>query len=154
MGVRELINKHQGLAIGVAAVLILLCLFWITRNASPTQASVATQAYYTDDDGKTFFTDDAVKVVPFQHNGKEAVKAFVYDCKGTRSVHYMQRYTPVGVKAAQEWLTKSGGKEVSIPDELNATGIEFKRPGDATWQPNPPGPKPCPDGGRPEWVNP
>lgn len=154
MGVRELLNKYRAVASGVVIVLIIGCLVWITSNARPSSPSVATQAYYTDDDGKTYFADDAVKVVPFKHNGKDAVKAFVFDCKGTRTVHYMQRYTPIGVKAAEEWLKASGGKEVSIPDSLNATGIEFKRPGETEWQPNPPGPRRCPDGSQPEWINP
>ncbi len=154
MSVREAMNEKKGLTITIAIIIIAVMIVVIVRQTRSTAGGFATSAYYTDDDGKTFFEDSALLIPPFDHDGKQAVKAFVYDCDGTRSVHYMERYTSIGKKAAEEAFKRSNGKDIGIPEHLMRTGIEYKRPGDTTWQHNPPGPKPCPKGGRPEWITP
>lgn len=154
MAIREALQKKQSIAAIIAIVFILAMCAIIVRNVTNTEGGFANSAYYSDDDGKSFFVDDALKIPPFDHGGKWAVKAHVYRCGSEKSVHYLERYTEKGRAAAQESLRRSGGKEVSLPESLVPTGVEYKRPGEATWGPNPPGPKSCPDGSPPQWETP
>src|SRR5687767_10820256 len=121
MGVRELMNEHKTASSAVIGVLIIICLFWILRQsgAGSGTASLVDQRYYTDDNGKSYFSDDRLKITPFMRDGKEAVRAHVYKCGDEEpTVHYMERYTEVGRKAAAESLAKTGGKDIEIPDAL------------------------------------
>ena len=43
-----------------------------------TGVIVPTSGYFSDDDGKTYFQDDASKIAPFDHNGKQAVSAYLF----------------------------------------------------------------------------
>lgn len=153
MGMREFLNEHRTVVTVVIGIAIVACLFWITWQSKGPSDTVVEQLYFTDDDGKSFFADDALRIAPYDRGGKTAVKAYVYDCGGTRTVHYMERYTEAGQKAAAESLKLTNGREITIPDSV-ANATEYKRPGEADWKPEPPGPLPCPDGKTLTWVTP
>src|SRR2546429_9827812 len=92
MGIREALNHRTRLAIGLSALLVVagvgLCL-WASSSGIP--ASIKT-AYYSDDDGRSTFVDEVDKLVPFDHGGKQAVRAFVYRCgSGKPFVGYLTR---------------------------------------------------------------
>lgn len=157
MGIRETINRHRAASTVVFALLIVGCAIWIFRGqpgGDRAIVSTAMQRFYTDDDGKSFFPDDQMKLTPFKRDGKDVVQAYVFKCGDATSVHYVARLTEVGRKAAEKSLAASGGKSMEIPMEVSDAAYEFKRPGEAAWQPQPPGPKPCPDGKQPDWVSP
>ena len=59
-GIRELINRHSGLAAAAVAAVVVLCL---TINLWPEPKP---EAYYTTDDGKTFFAAGP-NIPPFEH---------------------------------------------------------------------------------------
>jgi hypothetical protein len=82
------------------------------------------KAFFTVDDGKTFFEAPA-QVPPFTHRGREAVRAVVYSCDGgkTQFVAYLLRHPP-DERAAAEAILKRGGR---MPPG------EVKRPGEAEW---------------------
>ena len=83
MGIRETLNKNPGITTGATAGIILLAVgFIIYQLSGGGTPSVATKAYFTIDDGKTWFSDDINKVPPFDKDGKQAVKAYVYECPG------------------------------------------------------------------------
>ena len=57
-------------------------------------------ACYSDDDGATWFVDSAYKVTPFDHEGKQAVRALVFTYAGG-SKHFvvcLMRYSQKGQK--------------------------------------------------------
>src|SRR4051812_12636877 len=95
MAIRELINEHSRVVIGVVVTVVLCLLVGITMQMkSAPAATMLKQAYFSDDDGQSFFIDQASQVAPFDHNGKEAVAAHVYSIPhGKPFVGYLERAT-------------------------------------------------------------
>lgn len=115
------------LAIAGAAV-YLTWYFWPEPDHSPP-----IFAWYTVDDGKSWFQDDAERIPPFEHDGKQAVRVHLFTCDGgkTRFVGYLQ-------KLPEEVLKKYRDKGIDPSkvddDELAAdSGWLVKRPGDPEW---------------------
>lgn len=94
MGVREQMNKFPAL-MGVLGGIVLLGAFgaiWF-QTRGPSLAAGAN--FYTDDGGKTYFSDDPTLLVPFERNGKQVVRAFVFQCgKDKPFVAFMERIPP------------------------------------------------------------
>src|SRR4051794_23591957 len=95
MGIREEMNKRPravavagvvALAVGIAAMAFQLSSGGIGRSGE--------QAFYTTDDGATWFTDAADRLPPFDYKGKEAVRAYVFECNGKPFVNHLERWTP------------------------------------------------------------
>jgi hypothetical protein len=90
--------------------------------------------YYTTDGGKTYFAAAGDQVVPFVHNGTEAVRAQVVRCGDEAPrVQYLQRLSPETIKQI-EIVTKERqlGWEREI-DRLKKDGIQFGEPGSKEW---------------------
>lgn len=98
MGLRQKLNASPGLAVVTVLVMAGLAagVWYLTRS---TEYAAPTKAFYTVDDGQNLFKDDVNRVTPFDHEGKQAVKAYVYTCDGgkTRFVAYLERM-PEGMK--------------------------------------------------------
>lgn len=84
------------------------------------------RAFYSDDDGVTWFVDSADKIMPFDHNGKPAVGAAV--CAGPdgkQSVAYLMRYTPAALREFEAARAKGQSRSsVSVSPMMEA-----KKPG-------------------------
>jgi hypothetical protein len=135
MGIREALNRRPKLAavvgIGLCAVAVPI-MIWANSSGVPGRAS---KAYYSDDDGKTFFSDDIDKLYPFDRNGKQAYRAYVYECKdGKRFVSYLARYTD-GAKGKIADLERntSDPEAAGQANQLRSSAIEIKKPGDEKW---------------------
>ncbi len=91
--------------------------------------------YYTSDDGKTYFADDASKVTPFDKDGKEAVRCYVFKCAdGKPFVAYLERLEKTSKEkynAARQQAKK--GEMVIDLELIQMEGMEIKKPGDAKW---------------------
>ena len=100
MGIREQVNERPAVAIGLvisilAAALVLYAVG--TRKPAPRSGAMAAKAWFTVEDGKSWFPDDADKATPFDHEGKPAVRCFVRRCPdGTEWAAYLMRYTTEG----------------------------------------------------------
>ena len=135
MSVREWMDNNQkATSIGAGALTFLaigLIVYQLIPEGQPTKA------WYTTDDGQTWFKDSNRKVPPFDHGGKQAVLAKVYECNGKQFVGWMERYKPEQAKKLARYRAQEDAGET--PDEglLMASGglgaIEYKRPGDKTW---------------------
>lgn len=162
MGIRQTMNENPGVSVGVTAAVILLVIGVIVWELLPqrnTAGSQVNQAFYSIDDGKTWFADDANKLPPFMHDGKPAVRAVVFRCgSGQPFVARLERYTEEGKKMAAEVL-KSRGRTNT------ASLLEVKKPGQRIWVPFSAGGAQgkawtdimtvtCPDGGSPTPVYP
>ena len=127
MGLREWLNDHRGTTTGIviAGVLVAIALVVIqvraNRHVYPTKLP---DAFFSVDDGKTFFTAGMENIAPFDYGGREAVHAYVFECNGNRFVGYLERYTPEVRKAML------GGKHTA---EMEMYGRELKKPGSTTW---------------------
>jgi hypothetical protein len=142
MGVRETINETKGLGIGVAAaaMIIAIGLLAYQLNGGGGQGA-AKQAFFTDDDGKTFFKDDIEKLSPFDHNGKKAYRADVLRCTdGHEFVGLIYRHTDGGRKELESYQKDMKAKDVDgqVRANIEMRGMEVHRPGAAEkgWMPN------------------
>jgi hypothetical protein len=80
---RQSLNKHWIIGIIAALILIVASMVLLAnwrKEATAPGAVPLKQVYFTDDDGQTWFADDATKVYPFDHGGKQAYRAYVFKC--------------------------------------------------------------------------
>jgi hypothetical protein len=134
MGIRESINRKPGIAI--AAVLLLLVgmgAFIVHKFRAEDNAPAATgdgpKAWYTVDDGKSWFPDRLGRVVPFDHQGKKAYRCYVWTCDDgkTTFVSHLERI--------KDSVRANLKKETFEPWELIPGSMEAKAPltGDSGW---------------------
>ena len=157
-------NENPGVSIGVTAgviLLVIVVIVWeLTGGKKAGSAGNFNQAFFSTDDGKTFFPDDVSKLPPFTKDGKPAYKAIVFRCgNGQPFVAYLERFTEEGKKKAEEARQKTGRAYSAM-----ASGIlEVKKPGQPNWvRVNGENGRQwgeimkvtCPDGGSPEPVLP
>jgi hypothetical protein len=156
-GVREWLNKHPGLALGLTAGVALAAILAIVVQVMASRKKYPEglpSAYYSVDDGQSYFVAGMENVPPFQHDGKEAVRAHVFKCgNGKPFVGYLERYTPEAHKAVVE-------KRATPQHQIS--GRELKRPGaNNAWVTTKDQKASiaiadvrCPDGGSPEPIEP
>jgi hypothetical protein len=99
--IRQALRANRSITLGISICMIALASLWIVSYGIGSRASLdldTGRAFFTDDDGTTWFKDDARKVPPFDRNGKQAVRCFIYKCgeNGTPWVSHLMRYTPEG----------------------------------------------------------
>ena len=138
MGLRDTLNDKPWIAAAVVLVILVAAAVVVTRGGRPAPVA-AESAFFTVDDGKTWFADDAAKLAPFDHDGKPAVRAFVYRCgDGTEFANHLERFKP-GAKKALETAAaevpddKKPPKSVGAVRDAYTGGREVKRPGEAKW---------------------
>ena len=140
MGLRETIDRHRGITIGIAVLAIVgtgVAMF--VNGDSSSEASLTTRSFYTVDDGKTWFVDSADKTPPFDHDGKPAYRVRLFSVDGGKKpfAGYLERYTPEAIKkieAAKRGETEPKGRSVlSIVEELMISGTEIRKPGETIW---------------------
>ncbi|HEY7090445.1 MAG TPA: hypothetical protein VH518_20275 [Tepidisphaeraceae bacterium] len=141
MGIRETMNKRPMIATGMVLALVLAAVGFAAyqmfdlRPASSNDPGEPERAFFTVDDGKTWFVDDAAQLAPFQHDGKEAVRAYIVECNGKRSVNHLERYTPEGKQAMLKLreAVKHGPPPGQLVAAAQQRGREVKRPGERNW---------------------
>jgi hypothetical protein len=146
VGIRQALNENRAVTAVVTGVLTLVALGVALRSGCSSGSGAATygdgaQAFYTVDDGQHWFLDDATKIPPFQHDGKTAYRAMVYQCKtdSKEFVARLERYSDADRQRIESLTSnKSGGSGhgpdttvVELPQILSR--VEVKRPGDANW---------------------
>ena len=136
MGIREKINQNPKQTTAITAGIVLLAIlfiFWQACSGGPGSGGVlSTKAFFTTDDGKTFFEDSSTNIPPFMKDGKLAVRAQVFTCDGgkTKFVGYLEMYAPQD-KAMLEQMAKSQGTKGGGPGFVGYAGQAMvKRPGD------------------------
>jgi hypothetical protein len=131
VGIRETLNKNPAITTGATIGIILLAvgfIFWQLFGSSGP--AVATEAYYTVDDGATYFADDINQIPPYDYKGKPAVRAYVYECPGGKPfVSHLERYTAEGKKALEAARKSNDPNNPVVMEDVMATGLEVKKPG-------------------------
>jgi len=134
---RELIKTRQSAAAALAVVMIVGAAVAIYVQARDGGSSGPGNAYFSTDDGQTFFVDSATKLPPFDHKGKPAYRAHVFECGGKRVVGYLSGYTPEAIQALEGAKASRGtGKpppNASALATIGTYGLLVKRPGDPGW---------------------
>ena len=164
MGLRETINKNPTQTAAATAGIIILALVFIIWQACGGSGSRGPgRAFYSIDDGQTFFEDVANKIPPFKHEGKDAVRAHLFTCDGgkTKFVGYLEMYTLQDKKMMEDAMA---GKAPPAAYAGYSGQAMVKRPGPGfQWIPLMPGTTEfyaktvqvtCPEGGTPERVYP
>lgn len=135
MSVREALNRYPKMTAAVTIVAILLAAGSFVYMRLPEKPpKVQTRMFFTADDGKTWFPDQATRLAPFDRDGREAVEAHVYRCGDREFVGYMERTEPEARKKLEE-LMKGGVNAGNAPQigVLRGTKAQRKKPGDADW---------------------
>ena len=151
MGIREKINDKPIIANVAVAIVVVAALVYIYHFLTTDPSAPPTEAFYSVDDGASYFVDEASQVAPFDHDGAVAVKALVFECDGKLFVNHLERVRP---ESRDEILkTREGERGESAAQQMIANNRQIKRPGDAEWVSVMSGvgqdilmPK-CPDGG-------
>ncbi len=138
MGVRETLNKQPAITTGATIGIIVIALGFIIWQVvgGGNHIRIPTKAYYTVDDGATYFKDDINLIAPFDHDGKQAVKADVFKCpSGGEFVGYLERYTPDAKKIIEDSRNHPNTDDFGKAAEASQRGLEVKAPstGDQGW---------------------
>lgn len=140
MNLRETLNENSGRTVAVVVVLIVIgCAAFVFQSRGPSAPDAPTREFFTIDDGKTWFADDASKLPPFEKDGKQAVRAHVFrSANGEEFVNHLERFKPDAKKALEQASVfdpnrKGPPKNLAVIQSAYTTGREVKRPGDAKW---------------------
>lgn len=137
MSVREVLNRNPAIVTAATLLVIFTAVGFIIHSQWPGAAGrPPTKAFYTIDDGKTWFPDDVKKLPPFEKEGKAAVRVHIFKCPGEQPfVAYLDRYTPEAKKQMEAFASKgtTGPSDLAQLQLLSRTGIEYKKPGDDKW---------------------
>jgi len=121
VGLRDQINQKPGIVAGMVAGLIVLLvgvIYWQLAGGRPSAVS-GVKLYFSSDDGHTWFADVAEKPSPFDHEGSQAFRCYVFkSASGSTFAGYLEKDGATGSA-----MPPSGG------------GSMVKRPGDRNWVP-------------------
>jgi len=139
MGIRETMNESKKLGVGIAIAVVVvgvaLVVVQLLSGRETGAAPIINTAFYTDDNGKTFFKDDVNKIVPFDHNGKQAYRADVFQgADGKQFVGLVYRHTSAGRQEIENYFAKNS-KDGMARSLLEHRDMQVKRVGadDASW---------------------
>jgi hypothetical protein len=145
MNLRAVLAEHPRRIALVAGSLLLIsaAVAGLQFNRSGTGGSGRVKAFFSFDDGKSWFADDASKLPPFEKDGKQAVLAHVYRASnGTVFVNHLERFKPDAKRALESArnadstkadTSQDAGADRSAVQSAYIAGREVKRPGDAKW---------------------
>lgn len=138
MEIRKLIQGKPIAGLGLGAILILMAVVVLATQFWPQKKANLSQAFFTDDDGVTWYADSGYLVPPFDHNGKTAVFAQVFSyANGSKQFcAYMTRYSPDAKKKLDAAIADAKSRGQS-PDTVSLyqdrsfmqSAIEVKKPG-------------------------
>lgn len=142
MGIREKLSENRNLGTIAGVGLCGIAAILIARTYWPHKQADLNQAWYTTDDGKTWFPDSTFRVAPFDHGGKEAVVAHVYSyADGSRDFcGYLAKFTPEA-KAKLEAAIAEAQKAGKSPGTVGlwsdrgfmTHGVLVKKPNESVW---------------------
>jgi hypothetical protein len=152
VGIREKLNENPSVTTGVTAAIVIAAILFIVWQVIP-HSSETGKAYFSADDGASYFSDDVSKLPPFDKNGKPAVRAYVYQCSnGKPFVLYLEKYTDDGRKRLEQMTNRPANSPPPTPMDPTTLTL-VKKPGTGSWV----GPRDpnyakvieirCPDGG-------
>lgn len=130
-------RMNRGVIVAAALVLIGLIVI-LVRMPGRDAPTAVTRAFFTVDEGRTWFADDVSRLAPFDKDGKQAVRAYVFKCPdGTKFVAYLERLNPEARRVLEQ-AEKAGPDGKGAPNaaairSAYKSGREVKRPGDANW---------------------
>ncbi len=126
MGVRAYIEKNKTWVVPLLLVLAIggvAFSFWHTSRSNALPGPLE-KAFFTVD-GSTYFVDDLTKIAPFDHNGQQAYRAYVFQGPDGKPF--------VGLMGRQSKGDAGVSLDPRVPAHSASMVIEVKRPNDKTW---------------------
>ena len=122
--------------VGIVVVLVLgiyALVYWETKGQKFGSHS-SVRSYYTDDDGQTYFAGAGDLYPPFDHDGKPAVRCYVFKCPktGVAFVGYLEKYSDATRDSLDKPFDPSMRGKGGGPMDIRE-GTLVKRPGDKDW---------------------
>jgi hypothetical protein len=137
MSIRQTLNDKPAIAFGLTAAIVLIAVVIIYFQVSGPGAEIPDDAFYTDDNGQTYFEDDYNKIAPFDHDGKQAFRAEVFQCGDEKPfVAIIGRYTATGKQEMEQYMSgQRDDPDGSIRQGIEDRGLEVKKVGanDKSW---------------------
>lgn len=131
MEIRKILAEKPAIrnAVIVAVFALASLILWKSLFSTNT---VRMKAFFSDDDGKTWFADDWSKFSPFDHDGMQAYRAHVFRCgDGPPFVGYLESYAeevkPVLEKGHPDI------NDILVAMQRYSDKSLVKKPGDAKW---------------------
>lgn len=138
VALRETLAKYQTPILVAAGVVIVVCVGLSIREILGSKGSgtaFPNQGFYSDDDGVTWFTDDSSLIPPYDHNGKMAVRALVYECPGgVKFVGVLEKYSDAEKKKIEAERAKPEPNASALSDLMD-NGMLAKVPGKGNYVP-------------------
>jgi hypothetical protein len=128
MGLRNTLNEKKSLSTGGAILLFVVAGAYLAYTQWPQRLPKGDEAFYTVDDGQTWFTGSIYQAPPFDYDGKTAVRAMVYSYDhGHRTFcPFVERYDSTMKRQLDDAVAeaKRAGKPLSSVSLFNAPGTE------------------------------
>ena len=136
MNLRPMSNPKPWLLAALGALLLAgLAVAFLPAGGAGRAAGA--KAFYTVDDGKTWFAADAGKIAPFEQDGRQAVRTYVYRCAdGTEFVNHLEQFKPEAKRALEAARPGADGQSRPNKAAVQAAytgGRQVKRPGETKW---------------------
>ena len=135
MDIRTALNERPVIGFSVGLLILILAGAAIWSYLRGGQGSAIGKAFYSDDDGKTWFIDNDQLIPPFDHHGKQAYGAAVYRCgMGRPFVGYLEKYSD-----QQRALVEQSRDNAGSHDSADRTAtvppskMYVKNPGGKDW---------------------
>jgi hypothetical protein len=127
MGVIEALRQNKKVMIGGAIGFLVLASFSMAYQLWPRKHYSQTLAYFSDDDGKSWFLDDADNVPPFDHDGKQAVRATIYsyDNGSKKFCGCLMQFGPKAHKAIEAAIAKGATADPPLSPQAIMFGQDF-----------------------------
>ncbi len=112
MGLRETLKAKPWIGAVFSGTFVVVAIIVIVTTYWPEKKAKLEQAFYSNDDGKTWFTDSAYRVAPFDHDGKTAVVAQIYSyADGSKEFcAYLTQFTPEAKQKLEAALAEAKSK--------------------------------------------
>jgi len=132
MQISKTLNRNPVVAATIAGAAIAVGVFLIIRAIAGNAEDSGGKAFFTTDDGKTWFKDEMTKPFPFDHDGAPAYRVNVFRCgDGQPFAGYLECLPSELVDAVNSagpsWVARYA-KLQTVSDQ-----ILVKKPGDAEW---------------------
>lgn len=145
MSLKEKLSGTSVAGVGTSVFLVLAALALVYSYYSSRRGNIRgdpSLSFYSDDDGQTFFKDSAFHFPPFDHNGKTAYGALVFDDGTKQFVGYLCRFTPAAQKALEDAYNNPPAGEtgpqaalaLAQTPQIHDQGMQIKKNGE-NWMP-------------------
>jgi hypothetical protein len=119
-------NRHSALTTVVVVCLLVAGVVAIGMELRSDDGKPPSKNFFSNDDGQTWFADDASKLPPFDHDGAKAVRCYVFQGKNGKFVGLLEKYSDNTLKELAQ-------RDPKIPLRESPPSM-VKKPGEKVWR--------------------